>query len=358
MRRALAVLAATALLAACTDRPSTSDPRSEGVTSPTPTATAAPGMRVAVVLPPADSAPPRERAQARREIEEEADTLEGVTEVRTVQAADATFVRDLLGLLARDDYDLVCAFGAGAGAAVAAVAPTYPRTSFCATAATPSAPAPNVIVVDVRVEEGAYLSGLAAGWLPRSGRATSAVSVARIAATRQDRGFLEGLTDAGDRRAPLLLQAEVGRPAALVRRARSVGRSLHLDADGVDPHLFRHARRSGLAVTGRVETLPTSAVDSRAVLVLTDLRFGGILRAAIDAALARELGSVRSLGASDGVLEVILGEHPAIPGMRVRLQRAIAALEDGRLIVMPPPPRPSPSPAPPASPQPSPATDS
>lgn len=171
-RRSWLAVALILLTVACTSPP-------EPAPAPSPTAPVAGstgsdepvGLRVAVVLPPPGQAP-LTPAGTRLAAESVADRYgTAVGEFRTVAPDDVTFVEDVVVLLAEQGYHLVCVVGRGAAEVVLEVAPTFPATRFCGIPAPglvdPQLLPPNALLVDLRMEEAAYLAGVAAATAPR-----------------------------------------------------------------------------------------------------------------------------------------------------------------------------------------------
>lgn len=169
MQRWLGILVGVVVLAACT--PGTSDPAptTESTTAPmaTPTERVDPVGRVAVVLDPRlGGATPTIRA----DLEGLDPEVAGGRTVRVQVAEDPSFVRDLAEFFAADGHELVCVLGPGAAEVVRQVAPGAPGTRFCAAPVGGDGPFPdNVLPLDVRVEELAYLAGVALGTEPDAG---------------------------------------------------------------------------------------------------------------------------------------------------------------------------------------------
>ncbi|MBW3662072.1 MAG: BMP family ABC transporter substrate-binding protein [Actinobacteria bacterium] len=87
---------------------------------------------------------------------------EGIDEARVVAPESVTFRRDMLRFLAEEDTAYTCALGAGASEDVLPIARDHPDLAFCAVGDRVVEPPANVLTVDVRIEELAYLAGVAA----------------------------------------------------------------------------------------------------------------------------------------------------------------------------------------------------
>lgn len=199
MRRAIGMLLLVLVVVACTDGEPTPDPTTrpttDGPTTPTTSAPETPSApRVAVVVAPT---PAPLAAAAEEGLEMLAAVPGAADEVRYAMAEETVFVLDLVTFFTEEGYDLVCAIGDGALDAVRRVAETAPGTRFCATPARGNGLPGNVLPIDIRVEEIAYLAAVAAanaapdtpiGIVP----ARSAYALSRVEA-----GAQQGLADEG-----------------------------------------------------------------------------------------------------------------------------------------------------------------
>ncbi len=185
-RRGLAAaLIAVGLLQACTG--DDAQPGSEP--SPEPSASAPANDRafaldlpdVAVVLP-ARNARPEAEIEVQRDLVTEvavaARAAGQVDEVRIVVPDRFSTVGDVLTVLAEEGYDLVCALGPGAARGLREVAARFPETRFCATPGRLPEVGANSLVFDLRVEEAAYLAGIAARFAATASTGTAGRSPA------------------------------------------------------------------------------------------------------------------------------------------------------------------------------------
>lgn len=166
---ALGLTAAAVMLAACTDGGG-ADPAPSP--SPSPTATEAPapdevetGLSAVVVLPTRQARSAEEIERERAAVEEigrRAIADGTIATLRTVVPDRVVAVGDVVELLAEEGHDLVCVLGPGAGRAVREVAPRFPGTRFCGAPAQFAGVPENALVFDLRIEEAAYLAGIAA----------------------------------------------------------------------------------------------------------------------------------------------------------------------------------------------------
>lgn len=164
MRRHIALLAALLLaFVACTDDaqepPTPVEEEDEDEERPPQ------GLRVGVVMPPADTGAADEVERDALGFDELADRLDDeVSELRTLVPDAAAFVGDLATVLAVEEYDLVCVFGRDAEMAVEDLASRHAATTFCAAPVGPSDDLPdNVLPVDLAIEELGHVVGAALG---------------------------------------------------------------------------------------------------------------------------------------------------------------------------------------------------
>lgn len=165
------LLALGVVLAACTASPSPGpSPSPSPTVSASPTTSEPLGVRVAVVLPPQGEYPLT--AAGTRLAADAVARRHGTAlgEFRTLVPDPGEFAGDIAVLLAERGYDLVCVVGEGAAEPVLDAARDFPATRFCGIA-TVAAPAveevpDNALVVGLRMEEAAYLAGVAAAAAP------------------------------------------------------------------------------------------------------------------------------------------------------------------------------------------------
>jgi basic membrane lipoprotein Med (substrate-binding protein (PBP1-ABC) superfamily) len=196
LRRAAWLLLVAAVAAACTTSPPTPDPT--GTATPRAPTTSpeepARNSRVAVVVSPS---PEWEATTAEAGVRILARRLGDDAEIRVVVADDPTFVADIVGYFAAEDYGLVCALGPQAADAVRRIAATAPNTQFCAAPAVPDRMPGNALAIDVRAEEAAFLAGVAAATIAPGAPVGIVPSVAAHARGRQEQAVREALRHLG-----------------------------------------------------------------------------------------------------------------------------------------------------------------
>jgi hypothetical protein len=160
---AAAALAAVASLVACTEADPPVDPV-EPVPAEEPEPTAPLGLRVGVVLPPADALDGRVVTQVQRELE--ALVERSGPELRGVQVLvppSSAFVADLTALLADRATPLVCVLGPGAAEIANAELDLHPELDFCAAPVDPpEEQVADLVALELRVAELGYAVGVAA----------------------------------------------------------------------------------------------------------------------------------------------------------------------------------------------------
>ena len=199
MRRTMTLLVLlVAVLAGCTGPtgdPSPSPSPSATATTPAmPTTSTPPAGRVAVVVSPEPELMAAAAEVGSRSI---ATGLPAGTDLRVVTADNRSFVRDLTSFFATEGYELVCVLGADAEATVREVARTAPSTRFCAAPARPGDLPPNVLAIDLRVEELGYVAGVALGADGVGGAAGLVTSPTTWAPQRVARGLQAGMAAQG-----------------------------------------------------------------------------------------------------------------------------------------------------------------
>lgn len=125
--------------------------------------TAAGGLRVAVVLaPPVGVAAIENRSvrNAAEDVEDDEDL--DIAEIDVLAPPDEPFRRDQIAFAAERGADLVCTIGSDGADDVAALAPRFPRTSFCLVDGTLTEPPGNVVALAWDLRQGAFLAGAAA----------------------------------------------------------------------------------------------------------------------------------------------------------------------------------------------------
>jgi hypothetical protein len=165
VRRELSVLLVilVAVLGCTGDDPA---PEPDPEPEPVPEATGPSGLRVGVVLPPADTAAADEVDLDRLNLQALADDLDEVAELRAVVPDSAAFVDDLAGLLAEEGYGLVCVLGDGGQQVVLDLAERHGGVEVCAVPGDPELEVEdNVLLAELEVEQLGHVVGAALGAL-------------------------------------------------------------------------------------------------------------------------------------------------------------------------------------------------
>ncbi|MBW3659476.1 MAG: BMP family ABC transporter substrate-binding protein [Actinobacteria bacterium] len=339
-RAAGTLLAALLLLPACLR----SGPEPAPSPSPTAPVTAAPspatGLEVAVVLPPASLGAAAGAAATREDLDDLRRRLGAdIRSLRVVQPDAPAFVADVTEVVAEGGADLVCVVGPGAGEVVLAAAPRFPTTEFCATPATAAAELvpPNVLLIDVRVEEVAFLAGVAARLADRprapgfvGGEFEHAIDLQRTA-------FGLGINAVGgEPRTPY-----VGFPAAdeargyeLAAPQYAAGVTVIYSAAGeADRGVLRAAEEADRLVIGSRDVLAPDDEEqlSPSVLLLTDMDVVVALELAFTQALSTWEGGVASVGLAEDALLLVPGASPVYGDVADALAEVRARVEAGEL---------------------------
>lgn len=342
--RLLVLLLVTLVAGACTasgPRPSPSPSPSPAVPSPAGTS-ASSGPRLAVVLPPASARPPGERSELRAAVEELArrhdDDLVGL---RVVQPDTPTFVADTTALVAERGADLVCVLGAGSGAVVLEVAPAFPTTRFCATPA--AAPAeevpPNVLLVDVRVEELAFLAGAAARLAAPMAAPGFVAGEPEHAIDRQREAFIAGINAVAEEP----VTPYVGFPAGDADRAFELARAqfeagavvIYSAAGPGDAGVLRAATATDRFVIGPRATLAGDDGIPAQVLLTVDTDPTVGVEVALRRALASWEGGRATVGLAEGAIEVAAGAADRYRAVAGRIEELRRRIVDGDLRPLP-----------------------
>ncbi|MBW3621041.1 MAG: BMP family ABC transporter substrate-binding protein [Actinobacteria bacterium] len=352
MRRAMggALLAVVVLLAACRSGAPTPAPSP----SPTvPTASPAPvsGLAVAVVLPPASTGVPAEAVAMRAELEQlRRRHGDDVGSLRVVQPDTPAFVEDVTELLADRGADLVCVLGPASGAAVRAVAPRFPETEFCATPALsePGDLPPNVLQIDVRVEEVAYLAGVAAYVADPARPAGFIAGESEYGTDRQRAAFVAGINAVASEP----VTPYVGFPAGDEERGYELAapqyaagvRVIFTAAGEGDVGVHRAAEEAAgtrALVVGSQRTLApgtvTGAEDAppAAVLMTTVLHVAVPVGLALEQVLGTWEGGQASVGLQEGALGVAPGGSPRYRAVAAAVDEARRRIEAGEFTPLP-----------------------
>jgi basic membrane lipoprotein Med (substrate-binding protein (PBP1-ABC) superfamily) len=338
------------LAAACTGGGA---PEPAPTPAPTPTVSVTPGaaepegLRVVVVLPLADERPagPVEIRAAVGDLR--VATRDDIAELRVMQPDGPAFVADLVALAAAEGYDLVCAVGAGARAAVVEVAADHPEVRFCALPGGASEGAPgNVHLLELAREEAAYLAGAAVaariapppqleegepqpvplGLVAPSGAVWSSAERA---------AFELGVRRRIDR--PLELRVATAAPDDLATRGTELlegGVSVVVGAAGVPLAALQEAAASGggLAVA-TIDGRATIDGPTTAVLAIVRLDIGVALETAVRALVDGEAPEPAVLGVAEGAISVAAGGAPRAEEALHEARAAADDLAEGRVTV-------------------------
>lgn len=244
------------------------------------------------------------------------------------QARTSDVVTDLAGQFVDNGAALVCVIGMGRERIVTALALTVPQGRFCVGPSTPPADAaPNVLYVDARVEEGAYLAGTLAALV--GGDAATAVITGRhaYAASRQLSAFEFGLFEAGGVAAAAVTgpvaDAEAATAAADAQFAAGVGIVL-VDAQGLNLDILDVVRQAARDQPADSSTEPPTTVGmitgpevqpqdeplSDEVLAIIRLLPGRVVVAAVDRLVTKWEAGVDSVGLTEGAVTFDLSASP------------------------------------------------
>jgi len=356
------------LLASCTSPPQT-DP------SPNPSATTQPTVddpdnpsveyRVAVVVAPD---PDLRAAAAEVGARRLASTVEGLGEVRVVAADRTAAMADLVRHFASEGYDLVCALGPGALDAVLAAANDLPAVRFCATPVIAGEIPGNVLAVDIRSEEAAYLAGVAAGTHAPEQPPVMMIGPASHASARQQQAFRDGFasTSPPEGVVPFVLgpvdDAEAA-GAVLEEHLRAGVSVIYTDAGGADVGVREAAaaeseRRAEARATPDPDATedPSATAPTRVLVVggpdlllveegepvpaavayVVEVQWDLAVRMAAEQLIAEWDGGVVSLGLLEGALRFVESDAGNVsPVVRTRVEDTGAGIIDGRLVIRP-----------------------
>lgn len=362
------------VLAGCTGSspdpsPTASPTSTDRPTTPSVSPSAPPPGRVAVVVSPEPSVVAAAVEVGSRSVG--AGRLDG-TDLRVVTADDRSFLVDLASFFAAEGYELVCVVGDGAEAAVREVAPDAPSTRFCASPARGTDMPPNVLPINLRVEELGYVAGVAlaadggldgpAGLVTASttwltGRVRGGLDAGLAAGGLQDTPVRtagpvdeDGVTDAVTR----LLDAGVGGILSLTGDLDAAVRDVVAEAPvappappppppGSDLDTASPAPSPAPTPTERFAALVAGpearpgdedgAEPVEQLLVVLELH----LERAVAVALDRHLGtwdtSPVSVGLAEGAIRVDVTGSPRAAGVGDAVEQAVAGLRSGDLQV-------------------------
>lgn len=384
----VAAVSLAGMLAACTP---TDSPDGDG-TGPSDEPTVAGSSQdgparvlpsVAVVLPARNARPLEEIERQRALVEEVGDVAEDreqVAEVRAVVPDRFSTMGDVVEVLAEEGHDLVCALGPGAARAVQQVAPRFPATRFCAAPGRlPNVPS-NALVFDIRIEETAYLAGIAARFASeqvpagRNGMPVLIVSDQAQGARLQP-AFEAGYLDVGrdTQPTPVLVATDVAQGRAAAESQIDEGAFLAFASAGrAEQGVAAAAAESGLLVVGSAAYLgpllgddadgepdgdgssddaddgaasddPTDGDDATASpspdegaewdLLRMGENLSAAVRDAIDELAAGWSGGSRSLGFTNGALTVTPGTSSVWERVSTQVLTTLEAIIQGDITV-------------------------
>lgn len=314
------VIAAALVLAGCTGTPTpppTPAPTPEAAPAPSPS-----GLRIGVVLPPADVTSEEDLDELASDLEElTAERSADVATVRTVVPDGARFSADVAGLLAADGYDLVCVLDPAGARIAQEVADRHPATRFCAVGAARDATAPNVDLLDVAHEELGHAVGTVVTVLADGGAVGLVLGDDAAERTRRAAGLRAALVGADlvldavasdvDLDAVADLVGDADPDVLVVDAAGPLGGALL--ADGPD-------LSAAPATVGRTDPPVTS--------LTWQVRPSAIVGAVVDRLVDRGGDDVDALGFADGVFEVTL-DAGAPDAARTALDEIVAELAGG-----------------------------
>lgn len=346
-RGIVGLLALVMVVAACTSE--AGETTASPSPSPSPATTAPPitGPRVAVVLRAPEDAPglvAQADAQAIERIRGAyADQL---SEVRLVTPDDRSFTADVIALMSERGYALVCVVGADLVDVVTAIAVDYPRTRFCVfpAVAGEAEPPDNVLLLDLAVEEPAFLAATVALRLVPDAPPAFVGARTEYAMERRRAAFQAAVRE-GEPEEEATQRPLIGVPADDTERAESFARThfeagaavLYTEAGAADPAVLPVAAEADGAVIGSVATLfvgpdgqPVTEPPPT-VLFGVEERLDAVLKLAIDRLLGEWSAEPAALGFDGGAYAIAAGGHPR-SGEAVRLvEEVLEEFSDGRL---------------------------
>lgn len=356
MRSRLLLVLLVVLAGACSPGSGPSPSPSPTAPAPgSPTASEPVGVRVAVVLP-LDGEAPLTTAGTRTAAEAVASDHEGeLGEFRLVAPDGATFVGDIATVLAEQGYDLVCLVGDTAVDVVLRVAVPFPATRFCAlpgpNVASDTELPENVLVLDHRIAEAAYLGGVAAAQMPAPTRdegdeddegpppppAGFIGDPTRPTTTRQRVAFEAGLTAGlGRGAAPRVTVSESAEEAigAAARRHFTDGVPVLFTATGAaDAAVLAAARDAGGTVVLHRDRSRFDGEVPEEVLVWFLVDVARSLDVAVDRILEGWAGGFESLGLAEGAISVHAGGDPRGAAVAERVETVAGDIREGRTTV-------------------------
>lgn len=369
MTRLLAalVLAALAALAACTSTPQPSP-------SPTPTDAASvpsfepevpePDRRVAVVVAPGPALRAAAAEVAARQLPS---VVPAVSDVRVVTADDPDAMGDLVRLFASEGYDLVCALGPGALDSVLGAARDLPATRFCAAPVIATEVPDNVLAVDIRAEEMAYLAGVMAGVYAPDRPPVMVTAPTTHAPARQQQAFRDGFASTSPPAGviPIIIgpveDSDAAR-TAVTEHLRAGVSAVYADAGEADTGVVAAAEEEGqlrreeasetpapdasepptagapatVLVVGGPAVLPLEegAPVPAEVAYVVDFDWARAVVVAAQRLVRTWEGGIVSIGLLEDALRFVEDGGDAVPpAVRTRVEDTRAGIIDGRLII-------------------------
>lgn len=349
MRIAWTIASLLLVLAACeAEHPTAAPSPSATEVPPEPTPEVETGWDVVFVLPPRGSVPEPTLARYRDQLEalppQDPDL---VTDLRLVVPDGAAFQRDVIAVTAEDGAALVCAIGPGAARAVLEVAPDFPRTRFCAVPANYTQPPPgNVLGIDVRVEEVAYVAGAAAA-IPAGAPPAAVYGQGTYGSERIAAAFVAGVAST-DRDEEPVEDGEPTAPQAVPVSSRDGAYEFATDlyesgvftvyttAGSADPGVLQAAREQGALVVGDETTLVSEdEPPSESILFVVRLRLDVVMDELIDRAIPDWTGGTTSVGFAEGAFELGPGGSAIWQRIRVRVEGIADLVAAGAVSVLP-----------------------
>lgn len=370
MQRSFVILAMlVALGAACTSGASDPAPEASTTTPPaaTPSEPTAPAGRIAVVL---DPRLPGQAEPTRQAIEELGPEATDDRPVRVEIATDGSFVADLAEFLAFEGFGLVCVLGPSAEEVVRDLAPRSPSTRFCAAPARGGESVPdNVLPIDVRIEELAYLAGIALGTDLEDGP-VAAVTAAGADPDRLRSGFRAGLLEVGLRPASVRIVAPEdeedaaertrsmladgvrgvldlvgGRGGSVVEVATSeplpAPEASPSPTEGTDPPGQPGREFAGLVLGGPLAASEDPLPEQ--VLTVLEVRLERVLALALQRHVGEWDPAPASVGVAEDAIVVVPNEQARSPGVASAVEDAVGAIDRGDVAPGGPTATPSPS---------------
>lgn len=365
MTRLLAVLALVAVaVSACSSSPPPEPSPSPSAPTTSPASDiGAPDdeHRVAVVVAPV----PALRAAAAEVAARQLPALvDGIGDIRVVIADDEGAMPDLVRLFASEQYDLVCALGPGALDAVLGVARDLPSTRFCAAPVIAAEVPANVLAVDIRAEEMAFLAGVMAGAYAPDRPPLMVVGPGTHASARQQQAFRDGFASTSPPAdvVPIIVgpvEDADEAVAAVEEHLRSGVSAVYAEAGEADVGV-RTAAEAETARRAQVRATPEASEDPALSAPGTVLVVGGpsVLSLEEGAPVPEEVayvveidwaravvvaaerltgtweGGVVSIGLLEDALRFVDDDGAALPpAVRTRVEDTRAGIVDGRLTI-------------------------